>query len=195
MCVPVHVSLMPHERFHVLLSECTFSWKIGPLHVRMPKTVKSSQREERLQFVMILLSAAYQCSYASVSSYVWWPLTQPANLIRMLWQHENPSLPLSFSLIFLLSLFPMHHSHLAPRRACIIPSVWCRITPLMIVPLCFSHLRCPTRIVGGSVPRRLVQAITGGHVLGHALVMLLWYFGVFIKPAVKRFWEVKINTL
>lgn len=134
MCVPVHVSLMPHERFHVLLSECTSSWKIGPLHVRMPKMFKSSHRDERLQFVMILLSVAYQCSYASVSSYVWWPLTQPAYLIRMLWQHENPSLPLSFSLIFLLSLFPMHHSHLAPRRACIIPSVWCRITPLMIVP-------------------------------------------------------------
>lgn len=31
--------------------------------------------------------------------------------------------------------------------------------------------------------------------LGHALVMSLWYFGVFIKPAVKRFWEVEINTL
>lgn len=115
MCVPVHVSrtcgLMPLDRFHVLLSECTSytlmsdtSREIGPVHVRMPKMVKISQREEKIQYVIILLLVAYQCSYASVSSNVWWPLT--AYLMRMLWQQKNASLPLSSSLsIFRLSLF------------------------------------------------------------------------------------------
>lgn len=134
MCVPVHVSLtrglMSHDRFHVLLSECTpyvfmsyTSRKIRPVHVRMPKTVKSSHREENIQYVITLLySVSYQCSYARVSSNVWWPLTQPAYLIRMLWQQKNACLPLSFYLSdFLFSLFPMHHSHLDPRCACIIP--------------------------------------------------------------------------
>lgn len=134
MCVLVHVSrtrgLMPLDRFHVLLSECTSytlmsdtSREIGPVHVRMPKMVKISHREEKTQYVIILLSVAYQCSYASISSNVWWPLTPPAYRMRMLWQQKNASLPLSSSLsIFRLSLFfPMHHSHLDHRCACIIP--------------------------------------------------------------------------
>lgn len=133
MCVPVHVrrtrGLMPLDRFHVLLSECTSytlmsdtSRQIGPVHVGMPKMVKRSHRGEKNQYVMIGLSVAYRCSYASGSSNVWWPLTQPAGLMRMLWQQENASLPFLSSLsIFWLSLFPMHHSHLDPRCACIIP--------------------------------------------------------------------------
>lgn len=43
------------------------------------------------------------------------------------------------------------------------------------------------------MPGRLVQVIMGGHVLGNALIMSQWYEGVFVKPAVKRFWELKIN--